>query len=274
MTALSTVDFDYVAELVRRESAIVLESTKSYLVESRLAPLARRHGLPGVPELVATLRANRLAGLRTEVVEAMTTNETSFFRDVNPFMALERAVIPDLIAKRAASRQLRMWSAACSSGQEPYSLALLIRQQFPALIGWDLRILASDPSAEMLGRAAAGRFSQLEVNRGLPAPLLVRYFTRDGSSWQISDEIRQMIEFRALNLVQRWSTLPPLDVVFMRNVLIYFDMETKREILAQVRRVLQPDGYLFLGAAETTLNIDDAFERVSIGPAVCYQPKK
>jgi chemotaxis protein methyltransferase CheR len=272
MTAtISDVDFAYVADLVHRESAIVLESSKGYLVESRLTPLAKRHGMRGVSELVAQLRSGPQNGLHTEVVEAMTTNETSFFRDINPFAAMERMVIPELVKARAASRSMAIWSAACSSGQEPYSLAMLIRHQFPHLSGWNVRIVASDISAEMLGRAAAGRYTQLEVNRGLPVPLLVKYFRRDGAAWQITDEIRQMIEFRAMNLVQSWGAMPPLDVVFLRNVLIYFDVETKRRILARVRQVLRPDGYLFLGAAETTINIDDAFVRVPHGSAVCYQ---
>jgi chemotaxis protein methyltransferase CheR len=272
MTAiLNGMDFAYVADLVRREAAIVLEDTKGYLVESRLAPVAKRHGLRDVGALVERLRGQPLNGLHAEVVEAMTTNETSFFRDVNPFMALEQHVIPELVRRRHAQRQLSFWSAACSSGQEPYSLALLLRQQFPNLTPWNVRIIATDISAEMLGRAASGRYSQLEVNRGVPASLLVRHFRRDGAYWQISDDIRQMIEFRAMNLVQAWGVLPPLDVVFLRNVLIYFDLETKRRILEKVRRVLKPDGYLFLGAAETTLNIDDSFQRVMVGPAVVYQ---
>jgi chemotaxis protein methyltransferase CheR len=273
MTAavLQQRDFEYVADLVRTEAAIVVEASKRYLVESRLAPVARRHGLDGVGALVARLRAQPRNGLHAEVVEAMTTNETSFFRDVNPFAAMEQEVLPELIRARGAQRQLSIWSAACSSGQEPYSLAMLIRHRFPQLSRWNVRIVASDLSAEMLGRAAAGRYSQMEVNRGLPAPLLVRYFRRDGQHWQIADEVRQMVEFRAMNLIQPWAPLPPLDVVFLRNVLIYFDVATKRQILAQVRRVLRPDGYLFLGAAETTLNVDDAFERVPIGPAVSYR---
>ncbi|QBI21258.1 protein-glutamate O-methyltransferase CheR [Egibacter rhizosphaerae] len=270
--SLAPADFDYVRTLVRDEAAIVVEPGKSYLVESRLAPVARRHGLQTIDRLVQQLRRGS-PRLRDEVVEAMTTNETSFFRDVHPFTSLEERVIPELMQRRAARRQLVFWSAACSSGQEPYSVAMLLREKFPQLASWNVRIVASDISAEMLGRAAAGRFSQLEVNRGLPARYLAKYFQREGAEWQISDEIRRMVEFRAVNLIQPWPRMPPVDVLLLRNVLIYFDHGTKREILARCRQTLQPDGFLFLGAPETTLNVDPAFDRVQHGQTICYQLK-
>lgn len=269
--ALSSTDFAYVRELVHRDSAIVVEASKAYLVESRLTPVARRHGFTSLAELVACLRQGGANGVRSEVVEAMTTNETSFFRDAAPFKALEHKIIPELLQRRAAERTLTLWSAACSSGQEPYSIALLLRERFPQLATWNVRIIASDLSAEMLGRAAAGRYSQLEVNRGLPASMLVRHFRRDGAEWQLADEVRQMVEFRALNLVTPWPFVPPVDVLFLRNVLIYFDLETKRAVLQRVRRILRPGGSLFLGGTETTMNIDPAFERVDLGHSTCYR---
>lgn len=267
---LAPHDFEVVRDLVRDKAAIVLEPGKSYLVESRLGPVARRHGLSSVPALIEQLRkgAPRLAD---EVVEAMTTNETSFFRDVHPFKALSERVIPELMELRKARRQIVFWSAACSSGQEPYSIAMLIKEEFPQLASWNVRIVASDISAEMLGRAAAGRYTQLEVNRGLPARYLAKYFRREGADWQLSDEIRQMVEFRTINLIHRWPTLPPIDVLMLRNVLIYFGHETKRDILARARNVLQPDGVLFLGAPETTLNVDPEFARAQHGPTTYYQ---
>jgi chemotaxis protein methyltransferase CheR len=264
-------DFGYVRTLVRQRSAIVLEEGKEYLVESRLSAVAREEGFGSVERLIAELRAHPGNGLQRRVIEAMTTNETTFFRDIHPFDALRQTLLPELIQGRATQRELSIWCAASSSGQEPYSIAMLIREHFPVLAGWKVRILGTDLSGEMVERARQGRYSQLEVNRGLPAPLLVKYFRRQGLEWQLSDEIRGMVEYRELNLNEPWPTLPPADLVFLRNVLIYFDVDTKRTILGRVRRVLRPDGYLFLGGAETTMNLDDAYQRVPIGRAVCYR---
>jgi len=222
-------------------------------------------------DLVARLRAQPFNGLHQKVVEAMTTNETSFFRDVHPFEALKKAVLPELIKKRATERKLNMWCAASSSGQEPYTMAMILREHFPTLANWTVRFIASDISMEMLERARAGRYSQLELNRGMPAPLLVKYFQRQGMEWQIKEDLRRMVEFRQMNLADTWPSLPEMDLVFMRNVLIYFDVPTKKEILGKVRRLLRPDGYLFLGIAETTLNLDGAFERVQFDKSGCYR---
>ncbi|HSK21904.1 MAG TPA: CheR family methyltransferase, partial [Egicoccus sp.] len=182
--------------------------------------------------------------------------------------------LPELIQNRAAQRTLTFWNAACSSGQEPYSLAMMLRDRFPQIVEtWNVRIIATDLSAEMLGRSAAGRYTQLEVNRGLPAPLLIKHFKRDGQYWQINEQIREMVEFRAMNLVDHWPFIPQVDVLFMRNVLIYFDLPTKQEILTKLRGVLRPDGYLMLGTAETTLNVDERFERVAVDRATAYRPR-
>jgi chemotaxis protein methyltransferase CheR len=271
--SIAAHDFGYVRELVHRVSAIVIEPGKEYLVESRLASVARDAGFGSLDSLVAELRARPSHGLHRKVVDALTTNETTFFRDVHPFAALREDVLPRLIAARAAERRLSIWCAACSTGQEPYSVAMLLREHFPQLAAWTVRITASDLSQEVLARARAGRYTQLEVNRGLPAGYLVRYFRRDGMDWQLDDTIRRMVEFQELNLIERWPACGALDVVFMRNVLIYFDVETKRAILGRVRQVMRPDGCLFLGGAETTMNLDDAYQRETLGRAVCYRPQ-
>lgn len=267
---LSSADFDYVRKLVRERSAIVLDAGKEYLVESRLLPLVRSHNCASLQDLIAKLRTGA-NGLHQEVIEAMTTNETSFFRDLHPFDVLKKMLLPELIAKRDRERRLNFWCGASSSGQEPYTVAMLVREHFPVVANWSFRFLATDLSVEMVERARAGRYSQLEVNRGVPAPLLVKYFQRHGMEWQVKDEVRKMIEFRPMNLVDVWPSMPEMDVIFMRNVLIYFDVSTKKAIFNKIRRVLRPDGYLFLGAAETTLNLDDGFERLQFEKAGCYR---
>jgi chemotaxis protein methyltransferase CheR len=271
---LSLPEFNYVRRLVLDHSAIVLEEDKGYLVESRLAPLARREGFDSINLLVQRMQAEPLNGLHRRAVEAMTTNETSFFRDFHPFEGLKKFVLPDLIARRGAERTLTIWCAASSSGQEPYSLAMLIRENFPQLSTWKVHILATDLSTEILARAREGRYSQLEVNRGLPASLLVKYFQKRGCDWFLRDDIRNMVDYQIVNLAAAWPTLPPMDIVMIRNVLIYFGVETKKEILAKVRRVLKPDGYFFLGGAETTFSIDDSFERAQFDRATCYRIRK
>lgn len=271
--APSTSDFDYVRELVRKGAAIVLESTKEYLVEARLVPLARKEGFGSLAELVAKLRCEQESPLHRKVIDAMTTNETLFFRDIHPFELLRTTVLPELQASRAGTRQLRIWSAACSTGQEPYTIAMLLREHFPQLLDWRTEILATDLSTEVLEKARKGAFGQIEVNRGLPAKLMVKYFAQNGIDWQLKDEVRRMVDFRELNLAAPWPMLQPFDVIFLRNVLIYFDTDTKKSILARMRSLLRPDGYLFLGAAETTMNLDDAFERVQIGKSGAYRIK-
>ncbi|MGE0679666.1 MAG: protein-glutamate O-methyltransferase CheR [Candidatus Binatia bacterium] len=269
--SLNNADFEYITKLVRDRSAIVLEAGKEYLVESRLLPIVRSEGCTSFADLVVRLRSPSANGLLKRVVEAMTTNETSFFRDLHPFEVLKKTLLPELAAKRESERRLNLWCAASSSGQEPYSIALLLREHFPLLANWTVRFMATDLSVEMVERARAGRYSQLEVNRGMPAPLLVKYFQRHGVEWQVKEELRKTVEFRQMNLLDAWAALPEMDVIFMRNVLIYFDVPTKKAILAKVRRLLRPDGYLFLGAAETTLNLDDGFERVQFDKAGCYR---
>jgi chemotaxis protein methyltransferase CheR len=256
---LSSASFEFVRTVLRQHSAHCLEEDKVYLVETRLLPVARRHGFESVEDLLLRLRGRRNEKLIGELVEAMTINETSFFRDGRPFEVLRQVVLPELVRRRTEARRLTIWSAACSSGQEPFSVALLLRHYFPALSGWEIHLIASDLSGAMLERAREGCYSDLEVSRGVPSELLEAYFCRQAKGWQLRDEIRRMVEFRPINLNGVWPGLPPLDLVLLRNVLIYFDVPTKQQILDRVRQVLQPDGYLLLGGAETTHNLDDGF---------------
>jgi len=271
--AITRPDFEFIRDLVRVKAGIVLDPGKEYLVESRLAPLARKEGFRSLSELVAGLRCRSANGLHYKVVEAMTTNETTFFRDHQPFELLRTKVLPEVVARRGAGRNISIWCAASSSGQEPYSIAMLLREHFSFLATWRVDFIASDISQEMLARTRQGRYSQLEVNRGLPAAYLVKYFRKEAGEWQVRDDLRQMLSLREINLAEPWPYLPPLDIVFMRNVLIYFSVESKKEILGRVRKLLKPDGYLFLGGAETTLNLDDSFATVP-GLSSCYRLKE
>jgi chemotaxis protein methyltransferase CheR len=273
MTRVTAGDFNYIRDLVRGHSALLLEAGKEYLVESRLEPVARLEGFPSFQRLVANLRTVPFGDLHCRVAEAMTNNETTFFRDVRMFGMLRQAIVPDLLARRSPQRALKIWSAACSSGQEPYSIAMLLKDHLPALDGWNLNLIASDISRDMIARARSGSYSQLEVNRGLPAGLLVKYFRQHRAAWEISPEIRRMVDFRDLNLIQSWPTMPLMDVVLMRNVLIYLDAETKKAILARVARQMAPDGYLILGGAETTTSLNESFESVLLGGGMCFRLK-
>jgi chemotaxis protein methyltransferase CheR len=272
--SMTTVEFDYLRGLVREQSAIVLDSGKEYLVEARLAGLVREQGMSTVTDLVAKLRGVRDGPLHTQVVEAITTNETLFFRDPPLWETLRKEILPELVERRRTKRRLHIWSAACSSGQEPYSMAMLLAEHFGELAGWEVRILATDLSTAMLTRAREGSYSQLEVNRGLPAAMLVKHFGKEGMHWRAGPGLRRAVEFRPLNLDTAWPPLPRMDLVLLRNVLIYFDAATKRTIAGRMRRQLQPDGYLVLGAAENLLGLDDAVERVIFGRTICYRPRQ
>lgn len=273
--ALKPEEFDYVADLARSNAAIVLERGKEYLVETRLSPIVRQEGLASLTDLIGRMKADRSYGsLHARVVDALTTNETFFFRDFHPFEALRKQIIPKLIEQRAALKRLTIWSGACSTGQEPYSLAMLLRDSFPQLRDWNVKIMATDLSATVLAQAREGRYTQLEVNRGLPAPMLIKYFEKREAHWIIREELRQMIEFKPMNLIQPWPMMPGFDLVFLRNVMIYFDVETKRSILRRMRACVLPHGYLFLGTAETTMNLDADWKPVPIGSTVAFQPSK
>lgn len=270
--SISPIEFDYLRKLMAEHTSIVLDAGKEYIAESRLAQLVAQEGFDNLRELIRTLRGNQFDVLHRKVVNAMTNNETWFFRDLVPFQALRTKVVPALIAARANERRLTVWSAACSTGQEPYSIAMLLRDEFPELRSWTVRVLATDISTSVLERAQRGHYSQLEINRGLPANLLARYFSREGLDWVISDEVRRSVEFSSINLAEPWRHFPSCDVIFIRNVLIYFDVDTKKKILGGIRRCLRPDGYLFLGGAETTLNIDEKYERVQFETTAYYRP--
>jgi chemotaxis protein methyltransferase CheR len=261
-SVVSPASFAFLARLLRDRSALVLEPGKEYLVKSRLAPLVQKHGLESIEQLINRLRAAGQNGLLTEVVEAMVTTETSFFRDVHPFETLKRTVLPQLIEQRRSQRQLKIWCAASASGQEPYSVAILLREYFPELADWRIQFWATDISHQMLQRCRTARYSQVEVNRGLPTPLLLKWFRQEGAVWQLDARIRDTVVFAPLNLAQPWPAMPMWDLIFLRNVLIYFDNETKKQILGRAARLLCRDGFLLLGGAETTLNLDDSYERI------------
>ncbi len=267
---LSAADFNLVRDLVRARSGVVLDDEKAYLAESRLRQLAKEVGLASDSAVVAAVRAGD-ATLTQKAVEAMTTNETSFFRDAHPFDAMRQILIPELMRHRAAERRLSIWCGACSTGQEPYSIAMLLREHFPALHGWDVRILATDLSTDVLARARAGRYSQMEVGRGVSPDMLTRHFEPNGTGWVVRDAVRKMVEFRQFNLLSGALPVSAVDVLFLRNVLIYFDVPTKYGILDRLRSALRPDGCLFLGGTETTWNLHDGFARVPCGRTHYYR---
>jgi chemotaxis protein methyltransferase CheR len=272
-TTLTPDAVSFVCAMVRQRSAIELDAAKTYLIEARLNPVARRHGFASTVEFIRNLQTRLDAIAQQHVVEAMTTNETSFFRDSHPFDALRTTIVPELIKVLGGRRSLNIWSAACSTGQEAYSIALLLSHEFPELASWTTKILGTDLSDDVLEKARAARFSQIEINRGLPAALLGKYFRREGMHWELAPQVRAMASFAKLNLIETWPTIPQMDVVFLRNVLIYFAPETKKAILEKVRRVMAPHAVLFLGAAETTMGLDAHFDRVQINNSVFYRLK-
>lgn len=267
---MTSADFDYFVKFLRDRSGIALEPSKQYLIDTRMAPVLKERKLADLAALVAGLKAGDKV-LIDMVIEAMTTNETSFFRDVAPFDAFRQHILPTLIERKERDRKLQIWSAASSSGQEPYSLAISIREHFPKLANWNVNILATDLSAEMVAKTEKGEYSQLEVNRGMPAPLLAKHFTKHGVRWQVNDDVRKLIRCRTLNLLESFAGIPSADIVFIRNVLIYFEPALKKEILGKIRKVLVPGGYLFLGGAESTLNLDTHYKRLDLARSGCFQ---
>jgi len=272
--AISVSEFDYLRQLVLAHSAITIESGKEYLAESRLAQLAYIEGQTSVNGLLLAMRGKPFGTLHRKVLDAMTNNETWFFRDLHPYEMIKQKVLPELMVSRASLRRLNIWSAASSSGQEAYSLAMMIEDEFPALRAWGVRILGTDISSAILNRARSGRYTQMEVNRGLPAQLLTRHFRREGLEWVIKDNIRARVSFEPINLSSAWPSMPVMDIIMLRNVLIYFDVPVKKQILARARSVLHPEGFLFLGSAESTMGLDDGFERVEYGKASCYRLRR
>ena len=267
---ISPSSFAYVADLLRRETAMLCEPGKEYLVEARLLPLARTAGAPDVDSYVARLSTDLAE--RARAVDALTINETSWFRDLAPYQAFTDAMLPPLLEARKHVKHLEIWSAACSSGQEAYSLTMLLKEHLPP--GWTARIHATDVSTSMLERVKAGRYSQVEMNRGMPAQRLVTWFTRVGNEWEVSPELRSMVTTQHLNLAAPFPQMPVFDIVFLRNVLIYFDMDTKRDILRRVSTRISPDGFLLLGSSETTLDLDDAWTREAAGRVWMHRPRQ
>jgi chemotaxis protein methyltransferase CheR len=252
-------DYEYLRKLLKDQSGLDLSADKQYLIESRLLPLARKASLPGIGELVQKLKGGS-AALAAQVVEAMTTNETFFFRDKIPFDHFREAIMPELLRARAGRKSIRIWCAAGSTGQEPYSLAMCLKEMGAALNGWRVEILATDLSQEVLEKSKSGLYSQFEVQRGLAIQMLVKYFKQTGELWQINPDIRAMVQHRQLNLLHDFSGLGVFDVIFCRNVLIYFDQETKMNIFNRLAKAVEADGFLVLGAAETVVGLTDVFK--------------
>ena len=259
---MTPLDYDFLRKALKQRSGLVLSADKQYLVESRLLPIARKAGFGNLGELVAALKRGDTDALMTTVVEAMTTNETFFFRDKTPFENFRSAVLPALLGSRRASRTIRIWCAAASTGQEPYSLAMALKEVEGSVAGWRIEIIATDLASGVLAKAQAGIYSQFEVQRGLPIQLLIKYFAKVGDMWQIAPEIRAMVKFKQLNLLADFSALGTFDLIFCRNVLIYFDQETKIGLLNRLGRITASDGYLVLGAAETVVGLTDSFRTV------------
>ena len=263
--------FGFFADLVRKTSGISLGKEKEYLIESRLGELARVLGMKDVEELYEKVRGRPGPELLERIVEAMTTNETYFFRDQHPFEALRKEVIPALMERNKAERSLRFWSAAASTGQEAYSIALVVKEYFPELSNWKVRILGTDISKSAIEKAAQGRYTQVEVNRGLPVTFLIKYFKQNGALWMLAPEVKELVEFQTFNLLSSTKGLGVFDCIFLRYVLIYFDKDTKQAVLNKIERSLRPGGYLFLGATETPVGLSSQMRRVTIGRSVCWQ---
>jgi chemotaxis protein methyltransferase CheR len=277
--SISSIDFNYLRQLVRERSAVALDAGKEYLAELHLSSLARQAGFDTIAAFVEHLKVTHFGHLHVGAIESLVNYETTFFRDIYPFEALKNYVLPEIIQTprrlSSSSDKIKIWSAACSTGQEPYSIAMLIHEHFPILNPETLQIVASDFSSKALARAANGVYTQLEIKRGLPTNLRKKYFHSHGNNWQIDQEIRNMIEFHQMNLIKPWSSLPlqQIDIIFLRNVLIYFDINTKKDILYKIKQVIKPEGYLFLGGGETTFHLDNDFERIQLGQAIGYRLK-
>ncbi|NQV45339.1 MAG: protein-glutamate O-methyltransferase [Rhodospirillales bacterium] len=259
---MTPVDFDYISTLLRSQSGLMLTQDKAYLLESRLMPIARKHELQSVDDLIGNMRRSANNELVTEVVEAMTTNESFFFRDQKPFDMFRDEILPDLMERRASKRSFRIWCAAASSGQEPYSLSMLLNEAAAKLSGWRHEIIGTDISHDILDKAKSGRYTQFEVQRGLPIQLLIKYFDKIEDQWQIKPEIQRMVTYQYFNLLDEFKSLGTFDLVFCRNVLIYFEPTTKTKVLEKISTLMPPDGLLFLGGAETVLGITDRFKPV------------
>lgn len=269
---IKTDNFNYIRAFLAEQSAVVLDDGKEYLVESRLRPLAREEGFEDINDYVESVRQHPSAHhCHQSIIEALVTNETFFFRDFHPFEALRVKVIPEIIQRNAVTRSLRIWCGACSTGQEPYSIAMLLLKEFPQLESWFVQIIATDLSTRALDYAHTGCYSQLEINRGLPAPYLVRFFQQLDNGWHIKEEVKQMVKFWQMNLLDAWSHVPPCDVVFLRNVLIYFKHDSRRAIFDRLPSALAKNALLFLGGGESMVGIHDGFTAIDLGAVTAYR---
>ncbi|MBI3606707.1 MAG: protein-glutamate O-methyltransferase CheR [Nitrospirae bacterium] len=274
MTVIARETLSFFFTFFQRESGLVLDESKTYLIESRLDPLVRAEGLSSIDELRKRIQQETSPVLKKKVIEAMTTNETSFFRDITPFTVLKTTVIPEVVKANQKSRRLRIWSVACSTGQEPYSLAMVVAELAPELQGWDVRILGTDIADKVLDRAQAGVYTQHEVQRGLSVAYLMRFFAQQGDEWAVKPEVKHFVQFRQFNLLTDFSSLGTFDVIFLRNVLIYFDNATKKQILDRMGHALSPGGTLFLGGTETPIGITDQWVRVKLDQGICYKKQR
>lgn len=268
---MNSDDCELVRTFMHQRAGVVLEPAKDYLIEARLQTLAHREKLASSDAVIAVLRANPDDALARKVLDALLMGETSFFRDGHLFETLHKTVLPELRAAHREDRKLSFWCGASSSGQEPFSLLMTMAEHCPELLGWDLEFLSTDLCLDALDRARAARFTQLEVNRGLPSDLLAKYFTRATAEWEFHPDLRRRVDFREVNLVRDWPEMPGLDLVLLRNVLSYFDVETKQSVLARARARLRPGGFLVLGATENLANLVDGFETVVHDKTVCYR---
>jgi len=268
---VSKESVDFLITLLRKESGLVLDDSKIYLIEARLEPIASEAGLASIDDVCRYLRLHPTCALLQKVVDAMATNETSFFRDMIPFNIVQNILLPDLLKSNQKRRRIRIWSAACATGQEPYSLAMLLNNIEPMLAGWDVRILATDLVERVLERARAGVYTQYEIQRGLPAQYMTRYFDQIGSGWKVRPEIKRWIEFKRFNLLTNFSMLGQFDIIFCRNILIYFDSASKKKVLDRMAASLAPNGALFLGGGETPLGITDRLIRIEADRGIYYR---
>jgi chemotaxis protein methyltransferase CheR len=268
---ISPEQFRFFADMVKQNSGIALVKGKEYLLESRLNELAKVLGLKDIEALYRKAKFQMTPKLKEQIIEAMTTNETYFFRDQHPFDALQKHIIPELMEQNASTKSLKFWSAACSTGQEPYSIAMIMSEHFPALANWRVTITATDISQQAVSKGIAGRFTQVEVNRGLPITLLIKYFKQQGAFWIVNDKLKKTMRFKRMNLMAPFIGVNGMDVVLCRYVLIYFDQQTKKQILEKIVKVLNPGGYLFLGATETPIGLPPTMKRTAFGRAVCWK---
>jgi len=273
MEPLNTEEFYFMQKFILEKTGITIDEDKRYLVDSRMAEVINVFNISSLKELVNRLKNDRQNILHQMVIESITTHETSFFRDIHPFECLANIVLPELIKERRKERALNIWCAACSSGQEPYSIAILIHEKFPEILNWKINIIASDISREMLARVSEGAFNEIEINRGLTREIINKYFVMCANEWIINRQIKKMVSTCEINLLDDWYGVPPMDLIFLRHVLIYFNLDVKKNILRKIKRNLKKDGYLLLGVGETTSNVDDSFEGVLLNKSLFYRMK-